>query len=89
MTHISARHTALKTGCYRLVSWVSTTALAWIFLGSAVASGNIDAADMARSTFIFSVVDMIANTVIYFVFERVWWVFYMRILQQQYIEKRS
>lgn len=59
----SVKHTTIKTVGYRIISWGSTTALAWIVIG-----GSVD----ASSIFIFSIVDMIANTIIYFLYERAW-----------------
>ena len=69
----SMKHTTLKTVGYRVISWGSTTILAWVLIGSSLsASGNIDTAALAEATIIFSVVDMIANTTLYFFYERAW-----------------
>lgn len=69
----TVKHTAVKTVGYRIISWASTTVLAWLIIGSTLAaSGQIDAEVIAKSTLIFSAVDMVANTAIYFFYERIW-----------------
>lgn len=60
----SVKHTTYKTVGYRVISWGSTTVLAWIILGSSSSVGG--------SVFVFSVVDMIANTALYYLYERAW-----------------
>ena len=66
----SHKHTLVKTALYRLISWVSTTVLAWLIIGLPLASGTASVASIAESTLVFSIVDMIANTGIYFFYER-------------------
>jgi uncharacterized membrane protein len=62
----------MKTIGYRVISWVSTTALAWFILGSQVVSSEGSSMTLAEATLLFSGVDMIANTILYFLYERAW-----------------
>ena len=66
----SLKHTTLKTILYRLCSWISTTVLAWLIIGLPIASGQASVEVIAKATLMFSVVDMVANTALYFGFER-------------------
>jgi uncharacterized membrane protein len=66
----SHKHTAVKTITYRLISWLSTTLIAWLIIGLPLASGTASVEEIASATLIFSIVDMIANTLIYYFYER-------------------
>ena len=66
------KHTTVKTLGYRVISWASTTALAWFILGSQVVSSESSSLTLAEATLLFSGVDMVANTVLYFLYERAW-----------------
>ena len=83
----SMKHTAAKTIGYRVISWASTTTLAWLIIGSTLsASGNVDGEAIAKATLIFSAVDMIANTALYFFYERAW-IAYPRLKKRMAVTK--
>jgi len=62
----------MKTIGYRAISWVSTTVLAWLILGSQVVPSENSSLTLAEATLVFSGVDMVANTILYFLYERAW-----------------
>jgi uncharacterized membrane protein len=68
----SVTRSLIKTVIYRFISWGSTCILAWIFIGAKVSNGSVDAGDIAQSVAVFGTVDMVANTVLYFLYERAW-----------------
>lgn len=88
--HPTLRHTAIKTVFYRLISWTTTTVLAWLIIGHAV---EVEVLSPNKAVVVFGVVDMVMNTVVYFWYDQIYamytsWILIKDYRSDEYWEKR-